>query len=152
MFYLKQKIQEDTKLIPGTDGEKMSKSRNNIIDIFLSDKKLRKQIMSIKTDSTPLEAPKNWKTCNCFALYSLLGSEDNIAEMKQNYESGNYGYGHAKQALYELILEKFQKERERYNWYMDNLEEIDNALAIGANKASAVANDVLKRVRNEIGY
>ena len=108
--------------------------------------------MSIKTDSTPLEAPKNWKTCNCFALYSLLGSEDNIAEMKQNYESGNYGYGHAKQALYELILEKFQKERERYNWYMDNLEEIDNALAIGANKASAVANAVLKRVRNEIGY
>lgn len=152
-FVLPQaKIQENTKLIPGTDGEKMSKSRNNIIDIFLSDKKLRKQIMSIKTDSTPLEAPKNWKTCNCFALYSLLGSEDNIAEMKQNYESGNYGYGHAKQALYELILEKFQKERERYNWYMDNLEEIDNALAIGANKASAVANAVLKRVRNEIGY
>ena len=152
-FVLPQaKIQEDTKLIPGTDGEKMSKSRNNIIDIFLSDKKLRKQIMTIKTDSTPLEAPKNWKTCNCFALYSLLGNEEDITSMKQNYENGNYGYGHAKQALYELILEKFQKERERYNWYMANIEEIDKALAIGANKASAIANNVLKRVRKEIGY
>jgi tryptophanyl-tRNA synthetase len=108
--------------------------------------------MTIKTDSTPLEAPKNWKTCNCFALYSLLGNEEDITSMKQNYENGNYGYGHAKQALYELILEKFQKERERYNWYMANIEEIDKALAIGAKKASAVANNVLKRVRKEIGY
>ncbi|TBM99344.1 tryptophan--tRNA ligase [Hyunsoonleella flava] len=146
------KIQEDTKLIPGTDGEKMSKSRNNIINIFLADKKLRKQIMSIKTDSTPLEDPKDWKTCNCFALYSLLANEDQIAEMKANYEKGGYGYGHAKQALYELIVDKFAEPRERYNYYMNNLDEIDKALAVGAEKAKKVADAVLERVREKVGY
>ena len=109
------KIQENTMLIPGTDGEKMSKSRGNIINIFLDDKKLRKQIMSIETDSTPLEDPKDWKTCNCFAIYSLLASDEEIAAMKSNYEKGGYGYGHAKQALFELIVEKFKTERERYH-------------------------------------
>ena len=139
-------------LIPGTDGAKMSKSKGNIINIFLPEKKLRKQIMSIKTDSTPLEEPKNWKTCNCFALYSLLASDTQIAEMKANYEGGNYGYGHAKQALYELILERFAQPRERYNYYMDNLNEVDIALNKGAAKANVVADTVLKRVREKIGY
>lgn len=152
-FVLPQaKIQEDTKLIPGTDGEKMSKSRDNIIDIFLPDKKLRKQIMSIKTDSTPLESPKNWSNCNCFALYSLLADSSQIEDMRRNYEEGNYGYGHAKQALFELIINKFRKERDSYNWYMNNLEEIDKALAVGAAKAKEVADKVLKRVRKQIGY
>ena len=146
------KIQENTMLIPGTDGEKMSKSRNNTINIFLDDKKLRKQIMGIQTDSTPLEEPKDWKTCNCFALYNLLGSEDQIAEMKQNYEAGGYGYGHAKQALFELIVTKFEKQRERYNYYMNNLQEIDKVLEHGAEKAKVVANDVLNRVREKVGY
>lgn len=152
-FVLPQaKIQEDTKLIPGTDGEKMSKSRDNIIDIFLPDKKLRKQIMSIKTDSTPLESPKDWSNCNCFALYSLLADSSQIEDMKRNYEEGNYGYGHAKQALFELIIDKFRKERDSYNWYMNNLEEIDKALAVGAAKAKEVADKVLKRVRKQVGY
>ncbi|MFD2916978.1 tryptophan--tRNA ligase [Psychroserpens luteus] len=146
------KVQENTMLIPGTDGEKMSKSRNNFINIFLPEKKLRKQIMSIETDSTPLEDPKDWSTCNCFALYDLLASEDEINTMKANYENGNYGYGHAKQALYELILSKFSTERERYNHYMSNLNEIDDALAIGAEKAKKVANEVLNRVRGKVGY
>ena len=146
------KIQESTMLIPGTDGEKMSKSKGNIINIFLHEKKLRKQIMSIETDSTPLEAPKDWKTCNCFALYKLLASEDEINVMKANYEKGGYGYGHAKQALFELILETFATQRERYNYYMNNLSEIDDALIIGANKAKAVADDVLTRVRKKVGY
>lgn len=146
------KIQENTKLIPGTDGEKMSKSRNNTINIFLADKKLRKQIMSIKTDSTPLEDPKDWSTCNCFAIYSLLADATQTTEMKANYENGGYGYGHAKQALYELIIDKFATPRERYNHYMNNLEEIDNALAIGAEKAKVVADGVLKRVREKVGY
>lgn len=146
------KIQENTMLIPGTDGEKMSKSRGNIINIFLDDKKLRKQIMSIETDSTPLEEPKDWKTCNCFALYKLLASETEIATMKTNYEKGGYGYGHAKQALFELIIEKFSTERERYHYFMNNLEEIDAALAIGAEKAKNVANNVLNRVRQKVGY
>jgi tryptophanyl-tRNA synthetase len=146
------KIQEETMLIPGTDGTKMSKSKNNFIDIFLPEKKLRKQIMSIATDSTPLENPKKWATCNCFALYSLLASETEVTEMKANYENGNYGYGHAKQALYELILAKFETQRERYNHYMANLNEIDAALNIGAEKATVVCNSVIKRVREKLGY
>ena len=146
------KINEDTKLVPGTDGEKMSKSRNNFINIFLTDKKLRKQVMGIQTDSTPLEEPKNPDTDNVFALYKLMATEEQTAEMRANYEGGNYGYGHAKQALYELIITKFADERAKYNHYIDNLNEIDDALAIGAEKARNVANKVLKRVREKIGY
>ncbi|WP_223550190.1 tryptophan--tRNA ligase [Aestuariivivens sp. NBU2969] len=146
------KIQENTMLIPGTDGEKMSKSRDNTINIFLDDKKLRKQIMSIKTDSTPLEDPKDWTTCNCFALYQLLASEEEIAAMKANYQKGGYGYGHAKQALFELLITRFGKPREKYNYYMNNLNEIDKALAVGAEKAKRVANEVLHRVREKVGY
>jgi len=146
------KIQEGTMYVPGTDGGKMSKSQGNIIDIFLPEKKLRKQIMKIETDSTPLEDPKNPDTCNLFALYKLIASEKQITEMRSNYEGGNYGYGHAKQAFYELLLETFSEERERYNYYMNNLQEIDKVLAIGAKKASLVANDVLARVRSKIGY
>ncbi len=146
------KIQEHTQLVPGVDGEKMSKSRDNVINIFLPDKKLRKQIMKIQTDSTPLEEPKNPDTDNVFALYKLLGSEEQITEMRANYEGGNYGYGHAKQALYELIIEKFADVRAKYNHYMENKNEIDEALAIGAEKARKVAQDVLQRVRAKVGY
>ena len=125
---------------------------SNIINLFLSDKQLRKQIMKIKTDSTPLEDPKNPETCNLFALYKLIASEEQIAEMKAKYEGGNYGYGHAKQAFFELLTENFSEERARYNYYMENLNEIDKALAIGAGKAKLVAGDVLKRVREKLGY
>ena len=147
-----EKLQENTMLIPGTDGEKMSKSRDNYINIFLPEKQLRKKIMSIETDSTPLEEPKDWSTCNCFAIYSLLANEEQIATMKANYENGNYGYGHAKQALYELILTTFDAQRERYNFYMQNLDKIDDALSIGAEKAKKVADKVLARVREKVGY
>ena len=147
-----EKLQENTMLIPGTDGEKMSKSRDNYINIFLPEKQLRKKIMSIETDSTPLEDPKDWSTCNCFAIYSLLASDTQIAEMKANYENGGYGYGHAKQALFELIVETFATQRERYNYYMNNLDEVDAALAVGAEKAKLVADDVLNRVREKVGY
>jgi len=146
------KVADNTMLIPGTDGEKMSKSRGNFINIFLDDKKLRKQIMSIQTDSTALEDPKDWATCNCFALYNLLASDTEIATMKSNYDRGNYGYGHAKQALFELIVEKFAEPRERYHHYMNNLHEIDDALKVGAEKASHVANAVIARVRGKVGY
>jgi len=146
------KVQEHTKLVPGTDGEKMSKSRNNFINIFLSDKKLRKQIMGIQTDSTPLEDPKNPNTDNVFALYRLIASDEQIAVMRTNYLGGNYGYGHAKQALYELIIDRFSETRERYNHYMDNKHEIDEALSFGAEKAQKVAKSVLQRVRAKIGY
>ncbi|MEL1246938.1 tryptophan--tRNA ligase [Flavobacterium helocola] len=146
------KTSEDTMLIPGTDGQKMSKSRNNFINIFVDDKALRKQIMGIQTDSTPLEDPKNPDTCNCFALYKLLATPEQTEVMKANYLAGNYGYGHAKQALFELIVEKFKTEREKYNYYINNLEEVDKLLLEGAAKASAVANGVLKRVREKLGY
>jgi tryptophanyl-tRNA synthetase len=146
------KVQEYTKLVPGTDGEKMSKSRNNVINIFLSDKKLRKQIMSIKTDSKGLDEPKNPDTDNVFALYKLVASDSEIVKMRANYEGGNYGYGHAKQALYELIIDKFATVRERYNHFIKNKSEIDDALNIGAQKAKVVANEVLQRVRAKIGY
>jgi tryptophanyl-tRNA synthetase len=146
------KVQEETMLIPGRDGAKMSKSKNNIINLFLEDKKLRKQIMSIETDSTPMEDPKNPDTCNVFALYNILGTSEAIVKMRDNYEGGNYGYGHAKQALYELITERFSEERSRYNYYMENLDEIDKALEIGAAKATKVANNVLSRVRLKLGY
>ncbi|MBT4919396.1 MAG: tryptophan--tRNA ligase [Flavobacteriaceae bacterium] len=146
------KVHENTMLIPGSDGAKMSKSKNNIINIFFNDKKLRKQIMGIQTDSIPMEEPKDPNSCNVFALYKLMASESEIASMKANYEGGNYGYGHAKQALFELLIEQFSKEREMYNYYMENLEEVEKALEIGAKKASIIANEVLERVRKKLGY
>ncbi|MGY0427310.1 MAG: tryptophan--tRNA ligase [Polaribacter sp.] len=148
----KAEIQKNTKLVPGIDGEKMSKSRNNSINIFLADKKLRKQIMSIKTDSTPLEEPKNPDTDTVFAIFKLLASDTQITEMRTNYESGNYGYGHAKQALYELIINKFATVRERYHHFMENKHKMDAALEIGAKKAKVAANKVLQRVRVKVGY
>ncbi|PCI34113.1 MAG: tryptophan--tRNA ligase [Flavobacteriaceae bacterium] len=146
------KIQEGTMYVPGTDGGKMSKSQNNIINLFLDDKKLRKQIMKIKTDSTAMEDPKDPDTCNLFNLYKLVGNEAQIADLRAKYEAGNFGYGHAKQAFYELLIDKYSEERKRYNYYMENVAEIDKALAIGAEKARLIANDVLKRVRTKVGY
>lgn len=146
------KTSEDTMLIPGTDGQKMSKSRNNIINIFLDDKALLKQIKAIETDSTPLEEPKNPDTCNVFALYKLLATAEQVAELRTKYEAGNFGYGHAKQALFDLIVEKFASEREKYNYYINNLEVLDTLLQEGAAKASCVANAVLQRVRTKLGY
>lgn len=146
------KIAEDIMIIPGTDGEKMSKSRNNFINIFEDDKKLRKQIMAIVTDATPLEDPKNPDTCNVFALYKLLGTTEQVDQMRANYEGGNYGYGHAKQALFELICEKFKVHREKYNYYMNNLDEVDRLLNEGAAKAAVIANETLAKVREKLGY
>ncbi|WP_081208065.1 tryptophan--tRNA ligase [Salegentibacter sediminis] len=146
------KVQENTMYVPGTDGGKMSKSQNNTINLFQPDKKLRKQIMGIETDSTPLEEPKNPDSCNVFALYKLVASETQIAKMRENYEGGGYGYGHAKQELYEVLTDRFKEVREKYDYYMNNLEAIDKALAVGAEKASVVANEVLNRIRKKLGY
>jgi tryptophanyl-tRNA synthetase len=146
------KIQKDTMYVPGTNGGKMSKSQGNTIDIFLEDKKLRKQVMKIQTDSTPLEEPKNPDTCNLFALYKLIASEEQIEDLKAKYLDGNFGYGHAKQAYYELLIDTFSTERERYHYYMNHLDEIDKALLIGAKKAKNIASTVLKRTRKNLGY
>lgn len=146
------KVQKDTMYVPGTDGAKMSKSKGNIINLFQPDKKLRKQIMSIETDSTPLEEPKDPDTCNVFGLYKLVASEEQIAEMRKNYEAGGFGYGHAKQALYEVLLEKFEEPRKKYDYYMNNLDELDKELSVGKEKALKVAREVIERVREKVGY
>ena len=146
------RVQDHTMYIPGTDGEKMSKSKGNLIDIFLADKALRKQIMGIVTDSTPLEDPKDPDTDTVFALYRILAPEAATTEMREKYLGGNYGYGHAKQALYECLLDVFGEARERFHYYMNHREEIDEALNIGAEKAAKVADSVLERVRTKLGY
>ncbi len=146
------KVNESTQLITGTNGEKMSKSKGNVIDIFLSEKQLKKQIMSIATDSTSIEDPKDFKNCNVFKLYELIADKDSVNSLKENYKKGGYGYGHSKKELLGYILTKFSSEREKFNYYMSNLNEIDDALNIGAIKAREVAKGVLNRVREKLGY
>lgn len=146
------KIDENVMTIPGIDGQKMSKSYGNYIDIFQPEKQLYKVIKRIVTDTTPLEEPKNPDTCNVFALYQLMGSEAQVAEMRQNYTGGNYGYGHAKKALLDLILEKFSKERELYNYYVENQDELEAKLKAGEAKAEKVAKETMKKVRELLGF
>lgn len=145
-------IDDNVMTIPGTDGQKMSKSYGNIIDVFLPEKKLRKNVMQIVTDSTPMEAPKNPDTCHVFAIYKLLATDNQVKEMRKKYEGGNYGYGHAKQELFELLLEKFKSEREKYDYYMNNLDELENELQKGEKKAAEIAKEVLTRVKKKLGY
>ena len=145
-------VQNETQYIPGTDGQKMSKSKENTLNIFLDDKALRKQVMKIQTDSTPLEDPKDPDNCNVFALYELLANKEQSKVLRQEYLAGGMGYGHAKQALYELILEHFAKERQQFNYFMEHPQEIEISLAKGADRARAIANEVLLRVRNKVGY
>tara|TARA_R110001592_G_scaffold266454_2_gene532134 strand:+ start:2466 stop:3434 length:969 start_codon:yes stop_codon:yes gene_type:complete len=146
------KISEKVMTIPGTDGQKMSKSYGNTINIFQADKPLKKNIMQIVTDSAPLEAPKDPDTDNTFAIYSLIASEAQTKEMRANYEGGNYGYGHAKLALYELIIEKYAKEREIFNYYMANLDELNGKLEEGEAKARVISQEVLARAKKAIGF
>lgn len=145
-------LNESTMLIPGTDGQKMSKSYGNFIDIFLPEKKLKKVVNSIVTDSKELEDSKDPNTCNVVALYKLLATNEEVAEMEENYRKGGFGYGHAKKALLDVILREFADAREKFNYFMENKEEIDKALAIGAEKARAVSSATLKRVRERLGY
>lgn len=146
------KISESVMTIPGTDGRKMSKSYGNVVDVFLPKKQLKKQIMSIQTDSTPLEDPKDPNTCNVFALYKLLATEDQAKQLAEQYRGGNFGYGHAKTALLELILENFGSAREKFDHYIENPEEVFSALKMGAEKARPIAQATLNRVRNKLGF
>lgn len=145
------KVAESVMTIPGTDGQKMSKSYGNTIDIFQEDKALRKNIMSIVTDSTPLEEPKNPDTCNVVKIYSLLATEAELATMKENYRKGGYGYGHAKQELYECVLRTFEKEREAFNFYISNEAALEEKLKLGAEKARKIALPKLSEVRKKLG-
>ena len=146
------KVDESMMIIPGTDGQKMSKSYDNFIDIFLEDKELRKQILGIQTDSIPMESPKNPKDCNVFNLYKLIATEEQTSQLNEKYEAGNFGFGHAKQELFELICNKFSKEREKFNYLMGNKDIIEKELQKGAEKARKIAKEVLMRVRKNIGY
>lgn len=148
----KASVQKKTQYIPGTDGQKMSKSKENTLNIFLNDKALRKQVMKIQTDSTRLEEPKDPSSCNVFALYELLANAQQVETLRQEYLAGGMGYGHAKQALYDLILERFAKERQQFNYFLEHPQEIEIALAKGADRARDIANEVLLRVRNKVGY
>ncbi|VDH04179.1 tryptophan--tRNA ligase [Bergeyella zoohelcum] len=151
-FVLPQaELQENTKYVPGTDGNKMSKSRGNLINVFLPEKQLKKQIMSIETDSTPLEEPKNPDTCKVFAIYALIADESQIEELRAKYLAGNFGYGHAKTELLNLILQKFEKERALFNHYMTHLDELETKLQQGADKTRKIAEQTLKRVREKLG-
>ena len=146
------KVDERVMIVPGTDGRKMSKSYNNFIDIFLPDKKLRKQIMGIKTDSTPMEDKKDAEVCNVYKIYKLLSTEEQATALFEKYAAGNYGYGHAKLELFELICDTYSLERERFNYLMENKKLIDKELERGAVKARVIAKEVLSRVRKNIGY
>ena len=146
------KIDENVMTIPGIDGRKMSKSYGNFINIFQDDKPLRKQIMKIVTDTTPMEDPKDPDTCNVFAIYKLLANEEQIQQMRDNYTGGNYGYGHAKQALYELILDIFKEPRAKFKMLLDDKVLIDAVLAKGSKKADAIGSKVLSRVRTKLGF
>lgn len=146
------KIDEEVMIIPGTDGQKMSKSYGNIIDVFLPEKKLKKNVMSIVTDSTPMEEPKNPDVCNVYNIYKTVASEDQKLQMRKNYEGGNYGYGHAKTELFELLLDRFQEERKMFDHFMNNEAAIEQHLNDGEEKARVIAHDVLARVKNTIGF
>ena len=148
----KEHLQHKTKLINGTDGEKMSKSKNNIINIFANEKILKKQVQSIKTSSTPLEVPKDWKNCNLFNIYKLIASENQVEKMKNNYKKGGYGFGHAKKELIELIINNYSEQRKKFNYYISNPNEVEKILKDGSTKAQITADKVLKRVRKKLGY
>jgi len=146
------KIEESVMTIPGTDGQKMSKSYGNIIDIFVSDKELKKQIGTIVTDSTPLESPKNPDSDTVFALYKLIATSEQTEALRKKYLAGNFGYGHAKQELFELIVTKYPKERETFTYYINNPEELEKKLELGEARARVIARDVLNSVRSKLGY
>ncbi len=139
-------------IVPGTDGRKMSKSYNNFINVFLEGKALKKQVMNIVTDSTPLEEPKNPDTCNAFAIYNLIANEAQVEAMRQNYLNGGFGYGHAKMAILETINETYAEPRSEYHKWMNDKSALDAELQKGAEKARAVASETLARVRKALGY
>ncbi len=146
------KIQDETKYIIGTDGEKMSKSKSNIIDIFQDDKKLRKQIMKIQTQSLSVEEPKDPDQCNVFKLFKIIGSDEETEKLRARYTNGGMGYGEAKELLYNQTLNRFSKNRELFFELTANRDRVEQLLLEGALKARKQAQNVLKRVRARVGF
>jgi tryptophanyl-tRNA synthetase len=153
VFVIPEAIVDDrVMLVPGIDGQKMSKSYNNFINIFLPEKELKKIVMSIVTDSKGLEESKDPSTDTIFKIFKLLGNENQTEELRQNYIKGGFGYGHAKNALLELILDNYKEQRINYNKLMINTSALEKELAIGEAKASKIANEKLKQVREVLGF
>ena len=146
-------LEKDAQLIPGTDGEKMSKSRNNTIDIFDDEKSIKKLInKNIITDNTPLENPKDPNSSTVFQLFELISSPEQTKLMADKLKAGGYGWGHAKKELIEAIINKFSLHREKFNYFLEHPKEVEDVLEHGAIKAKKVADATLKRVRNSLGY
>lgn len=146
------RIDEQIMTIPGTDGTKMSKSSNNIVDILLDEKSLKKQVMAIVTDSTPMEAPKDPDKDNVFAIYRLVATAEQTSELRKKYLAGNFGYGHAKNELLAVLIEKYKNERARFQHLMSHPTEITSELEKGEAKARVIIREVLSRVREKLGF
>ncbi len=144
-------ISESVAVVPGTDGQKMSKSYNNTIELFGEEKAIRKKIMSIPTDSTPMEAPKDPDKCNIFALYKLFSTQEQIDALAAKYRAGNFGYGHAKQALFEAYMDFFAPMRKRREELLKDPGYIEDVLKKGAERANAVAAVTMDKVRRTVG-
>lgn len=146
------KYDERVMIVPGTDGRKMSKSYNNYINLFAPEKQLKKQVMNIVTDSTPLEEPKDPDTCNVFGLYKLLANESDVNTMRSKYQAGGYGYGHAKKDLFALLLDHYSAQRKEFDHWNNDRDALEAELAKGADKAREVARNTLQKVRSALGY
>ena len=146
------RIDEQVMLVPGTDGEKMSKSRNNLVRLFAPEKELKQDVMGIVTDSAPLEAPKDPETNNVYKLFKLVAPVDAVDAMAGKFRAGGYGYGHAKKELLAALLDGYRTERDTYTRLMNDKGELDARLKEGSDKARAVATGVLRRVRERLGY
>lgn len=145
------KVDENIATVPGTDGAKMSKSYGNTIDIFADAKTLKKQTGKIVTDSTPLESPKEWQNCNVYNIAKLFLDDDGQKELQKRYEKGGEGYGHFKAYLNELVSEYFKDAREKFEYYLNNKDKVDEILSIGAKKASTIAAKKMEKVREIVG-
>ena len=144
-------ISKDFGVIPGIDGEKMSKSKNNVISIFASDKEWKKQVLSIVTDSTPLEGPKDPDRCHVFALYKLFATKEELSGMRKNYEGGGYGYGHAKKELLQKVQKKFSPLRDKYDDWMKRPDDLRDVILDGSKKARELAQKKLDEVQAALG-
>jgi tryptophanyl-tRNA synthetase len=145
------RINPDTQVVPGLDGQKMSKSYGNNIDIFGDEKETRKRVMSIVTDSTPVEAPKDPEGSTIVQLYSLFASKDELADMRERFKKGGTGYGDFKKKLFEKLWEYFSPMRKRREEILRDKNYIDNVLARGAKRANEIADQVMSRVRAAVG-
>lgn len=146
-----ERILESVATVPGTDGQKMSKSYNNVIELFAPEKQIRKRVMSIVTDSTPVEDPKDPDKCNVFALLKLIADQQETAQWEQKYRAGGIGYGQVKKRLFELLIEYFEPYRQRRAELEKDPQYVESVLQSGAAKARKVAQKTLEQVRQATG-